>query len=949
MNPVATVPACGGGPVCSSPSDVPWLSELQTSGTTAGGASTSVDVLYNSTGLADGTYTANLCVESNDPDAGPGNETDLVVVPVSLTVETPQVPSITLVKTVGTTVGVCSPDTAITVAAGTTVYYCYTVTNTGSVTFTTHDLSDDQLGTLLTGFAYSLAPGASTNFISSGTVVNETTTNVGTWTAHDATGAPTTASASATVTVEAGAPAITLTKTVGTVPGVCAATDAISVPAGTEVYYCYQAENTGDVTFEVHSLADNVLGQVLSNLPYTLAPGAFSPQVIVPRTINATTVNTATWTASSTTTFVDISATGTPLSLTDDSEANIVSPFPFTFFGATSTDLRVGNNGGILFGVTTGDLGLSNIALPAATGLPAPAILPFWDDMDDETGNVYWEVQGTAPNRTLIVEWYNRPHFNGIGAVSYEVILYETSNAVELRYLDTDFGDATLNAGLSATSGLQQNTTTAVQYSFNQPVLYGGFGVRFEPPAYAPQLLVYQATSTDSATVTALFPNIDVSPLSLTSTQVVGSTANQALNIANTGAADLTWQVSETQPDRPAGGVQPAPEPFFDVPDTVTSKEDCAAFENYPGREPAGYAEFCDANAQRVSGGTPESPTSTGYLINLRTPDRNLKQFTLNNFPGQTVVGAQAANIYGMDFNSTATTLYALNSTTNQLGTIDIATGVFTSIAACVPPAGASWTDLAIDPVTDLFYASTASNLYTLDLACTQTLVGPYGITSGIMIDLAVNASGQMYGHDIFTDSIYTINTTTGAATLVGATGLLANFAQGMDFDNEDGTLYIFLYQGSGANVYGTVNLATGTVTALATTNPTGEFEGATQTLGLCIPNDYSWFSLSPTSGTTAVGASTPVDAAFDSTGLACPQTYTAQLCVRSNDPDAPVGNGTGLVDVPVTLQRRARRRRSRRQDRRHHRGGAARRRRDHGADGHHRVLLRTPSPTPAT
>ena len=61
-----------------------------------------------------------------------------------------------------------------------------------------------------------------------------------------------------------------------------------------------------------------------------------------------------------------------------------------------------------------------------------------------------------------------------------------------------------------------------------------------------------------------------------------------------------------------------------------------------------------------------------------------------------------------------------------------------------------------------------------------------------------------------------------------------------MDFDNEDGTLYIFLYRGSGANVYGTVNLATGVVTALASTNPTGEFEGATQTLGLCIPNDYT-------------------------------------------------------------------------------------------------------------
>ncbi len=42
---------------------------------------------FNSTGLALGTYTGNLCVESNDPDAGPGNGTELVVVPLRLVVE----------------------------------------------------------------------------------------------------------------------------------------------------------------------------------------------------------------------------------------------------------------------------------------------------------------------------------------------------------------------------------------------------------------------------------------------------------------------------------------------------------------------------------------------------------------------------------------------------------------------------------------------------------------------------------------------------------------------------------------------------------------------------------------------------------------------------------------------------------------------------------------------
>ena len=39
--------------------------------------------------MAVNTYMANLCVTSNDPDAGPGNGTDLVIVPVEMVVVIP--------------------------------------------------------------------------------------------------------------------------------------------------------------------------------------------------------------------------------------------------------------------------------------------------------------------------------------------------------------------------------------------------------------------------------------------------------------------------------------------------------------------------------------------------------------------------------------------------------------------------------------------------------------------------------------------------------------------------------------------------------------------------------------------------------------------------------------------------------------------------------------------
>ena len=70
----------GGGGGCLDPSDVPWLSESPTSGSTAGGASSPVTVSFNAGSLAAGSYHALLCVSSNDT-ANP-----LVEVPVDLTV-----------------------------------------------------------------------------------------------------------------------------------------------------------------------------------------------------------------------------------------------------------------------------------------------------------------------------------------------------------------------------------------------------------------------------------------------------------------------------------------------------------------------------------------------------------------------------------------------------------------------------------------------------------------------------------------------------------------------------------------------------------------------------------------------------------------------------------------------------------------------------------------------
>ncbi len=183
--------------------------------------------------------------------------------------------------------------------------------------------------------------------------------------------------------------------------------------------------------------------------------------------------------------FIDATG-GTPLGLTDDSEANIVSPFPIAYYGGTTTNLRVGNNGAILFGATTGDVSTANTALASA---PDNFIAPFWDDIDDETGNVYWLVTGTAPNRKLVVEWYNRPHYvsgGGVGQATWEVVIFENGNIL-YQYLDTDFGNASFNDGVSATAGIRGvGALNSLEYSFNQAKLTNGLAICFVRPGNAP-------------------------------------------------------------------------------------------------------------------------------------------------------------------------------------------------------------------------------------------------------------------------------------------------------------------------------------------------------------------------------------------------------------------------------------------------------------------------------
>lgn len=109
----------------------------------------------------------------------------------------PPNPAISLRNTVGTDPTVCATSTSLTVTLGTAVTYCYEVTNTGNVTFTTHTLTSTLQGVVLNSFPYALVPGASA-FITQSATLTQTTFDHAVWTA---TNGPLTATAPASATV----------------------------------------------------------------------------------------------------------------------------------------------------------------------------------------------------------------------------------------------------------------------------------------------------------------------------------------------------------------------------------------------------------------------------------------------------------------------------------------------------------------------------------------------------------------------------------------------------------------------------------------------------------------------------------------------------------------------------------------------------------------------------
>jgi len=730
-----------------------------------------------------------------------------------------------------------------------------------------------------------------------------------------------------------------LVSTVGAdlTPDACASTDTIDATQGDQLNFCYTVTNNTSVQLDYHTLANNVDNTLFTLMNIPLAPGA-SYQYNHIETVSDSNTYNSTWTAQDVPPgylatpetggtgcddrifadgfdgtppgcgggggFIDISGTGTALGLSDDGSADVTMPFSFNYYGTSSNLLSVGNNGGIIFGVSGGGLTYTNVSLPAA--FSGPAILPLWDDFDSSSGDVYTDIRGTAPNRQFIVEWYQRTHFTGnTDSATFEVIFDESDGALHFWYDDVDYtavGNVSndpdvCDGGLCATIGLESDSTLFNQYSAFEASVTNGGGIAWTPTT--PQTF----TATDSVTVNVGAPDINVSPASITGNVTAGGTTSTIMDVQNLGNRDLNWTADEAPPPNfhfPIG-------PRY-VPSTLRPGETNVG-RLFPSKE---YLRAHGLGGQHKATRTRVNPlgaTTPSYGCNIISSSACEFVGFDADAPGTLNDIAQENELmFGATFVADDFTKeYVVGYPSGDLQTIDTTTGALVDVGSTGQ--GTATRDIAYDATTGTTFGTAISgdmtDLFTVDTTTgAMTLVGTIqgiGEPSYVM-GLAVDPSdGLMYGIEIVSSSLVAIDKSTGQGSVIGSLGFSTRFGQGLDFNAATHTLYLASIDyggGTGQNMY-TVNLTSGEA-SLVGPFPSGTLQIGS--FGIAVPNgpcgqpaDQPWLSLNPVSGTIVGGSDTPVTVSIDAAGTSDGDVLAGTICVRSNDPDE------STVAVPIT------------------------------------------------
>ncbi|PWR11162.1 hypothetical protein DKT68_06760 [Micromonospora acroterricola] len=177
-------------------------------------------------------------------------------------------------------------------------------------------------------------------------------------------------------------------------------------------------------------------------------------------------------------------ANTTVLPLTgDDAYASVALPFPVNLYGQTYNTGWVDSNGLVSF-VDPGEPSPDAWPIPSPDSPEEPnaALYPLWHDwVVDSNASVRTAVRGSTGSRQFVIEWRNvHSYEDPLTRITFQAILDE-AGGYSFAYTDND--GTFLERGGAATIGIENTDgTSAIQYTYRQPVLRPGLGLRFNPP-----------------------------------------------------------------------------------------------------------------------------------------------------------------------------------------------------------------------------------------------------------------------------------------------------------------------------------------------------------------------------------------------------------------------------------------------------------------------------------
>ncbi|MCB9023523.1 MAG: T9SS type A sorting domain-containing protein [Lentimicrobiaceae bacterium] len=211
---------------------------------------------------------------------------------------------------------------------------------------------------------------------------------------------------------------------------------------------------------------------------------------------------------------------GTPVTFAGNQDDQIAGPFSigfqFCFFNTYYDQFYIGSNGWVGFSTNTSWTTYTSQAIPStASNVPKNCIMAPWQDWHPGSTSangppyVFYKTTGTAPNRKLVVYWYQCPMFSCTSSYgTFQIVLNEQSSVIENHL--TQKPNCPNWGGGTATQGVHNNDGTVAFTATGRNST--AWTVSNESTRFVPSGIKWYSGGYPGGTIVGYGPELVVSP-----------------------------------------------------------------------------------------------------------------------------------------------------------------------------------------------------------------------------------------------------------------------------------------------------------------------------------------------------------------------------------------------------------------------------------------------------